>query len=184
MAQHGAAHGAAGHAGDRKAGFFSSLGKDIKNFAKKLDANMPKATTGGRPLVTDVPWGEEPTLVAVGSSRIVSQRLERLPSRKHTMRVNSPEVTAWDGTAPGPHPGAMPMGGLGALALPGLEHQARQSLLITLATYNLQERMVKGDGACQFRALSDQLYGNEQHHGTVRARAVTQVRVWPVACCL
>jgi hypothetical protein len=30
--------------------------------------------------------------------------------------------------------------------------------------YGLAEREVVGDGACQFRVVADQLYGDERHH--------------------
>ncbi|KAG2492762.1 hypothetical protein HYH03_008927 [Edaphochlamys debaryana] len=52
----------------------------------------------------------------------------------------------------------------------------RQRLLQTLKVYDLAERQVAGDGNCQFRALSDQLYGNPDHHAAVRSAVVSQLR--------
>lgn len=49
----------------------------------------------------------------------------------------------------------------------------RARLLERLATYDLVEKEVSGDGNCQFRALSDQLYGTTEHHGAVRASIVS-----------
>lgn len=55
----------------------------------------------------------------------------------------------------------------------------RRRLDRTLAQHSLVERVVTGDGACQFRAVSDQLYGLEAAHGTVRAAAVAQLAACP-----
>ncbi|GFH16550.1 OTU domain-containing protein, partial [Haematococcus lacustris] len=38
------------------------------------------------------------------------------------------------------------------------------------------EKVVKGDGACQFRSLSDQLYGDADHHAFVRQQVVQHLR--------
>ena len=40
-------------------------------------------------------------------------------------------------------------------------------------------RDVEGDGACQFRALAVQLWGDEEAHGEVRAQAVAHLRQQP-----
>lgn len=48
-----------------------------------------------------------------------------------------------------------------------------------LSDYGLQARDVKGDGACQFRAVADQLFGNQEQHAIVRARAVAQLQAHP-----
>jgi hypothetical protein len=42
--------------------------------------------------------------------------------------------------------------------------------------YGLGELRVDGDGACQFRALSDQLYRSPRHHRAVRTAVVAQLR--------
>lgn len=35
---------------------------------------------------------------------------------------------------------------------------------------------MEGDGNCQFRALSDQIFGSQQHHAVVRAAAVAHMK--------
>jgi len=44
-----------------------------------------------------------------------------------------------------------------------------------LKLYELVEHKVKGDGNCQFRALSDQLYQTPDHHEFVREQIISQV---------
>ncbi|KAJ7976934.1 OTU domain-containing protein [Quillaja saponaria] len=51
-----------------------------------------------------------------------------------------------------------------------------QRLLDRLQLYNFVERKVQGDGNCQFRALSDQLYQTPEHHNLVRQQAVNQLK--------
>lgn len=55
----------------------------------------------------------------------------------------------------------------------------RDRLLHRLALYGLCEREVRGDGNCQFRALSDQLYRSPDHHLAVRAKIVQRLRTAP-----
>ncbi|KAF8042614.1 hypothetical protein BT93_A1064 [Corymbia citriodora subsp. variegata] len=45
-----------------------------------------------------------------------------------------------------------------------------------LQLYDLVERKVEGDGNCQFRALSDQLYETSENHEYVRGEIVKQLR--------
>ncbi|XP_031091796.1 OVARIAN TUMOR DOMAIN-containing deubiquitinating enzyme 11 [Ipomoea triloba] len=45
-----------------------------------------------------------------------------------------------------------------------------------LATYGLTEIQIQGDGNCQFRALSDQLYRNQDYHKYVRKQVVKQLK--------
>ena len=47
------------------------------------------------------------------------------------------------------------------------------------ATKGWRMRDVVGDGACQFRALAQQLWGGEEHHSTVRAEVVNHLRANP-----
>ncbi|KAG6538051.1 hypothetical protein ZIOFF_003154 [Zingiber officinale] len=54
-----------------------------------------------------------------------------------------------------------------------------QRLIDRLQLYGLVERKVEGDGNCQFRALSDQLYGTPERHKLVRHRIVDQLRSHP-----
>ncbi|KAK6912888.1 OTU domain [Dillenia turbinata] len=53
-----------------------------------------------------------------------------------------------------------------------LDHQR---LLQRLNIYGLCEVKVSGDGNCQFRALSDQIYRSPEHHKHVRKEIVKQV---------
>ena len=52
----------------------------------------------------------------------------------------------------------------------------RNRLLVRLKRESLREVQVLGDGNCQFRALSEQLYGNEDSHKAIRARVVEHLR--------
>ncbi|XP_042384738.1 OVARIAN TUMOR DOMAIN-containing deubiquitinating enzyme 12-like isoform X2 [Zingiber officinale] len=54
-----------------------------------------------------------------------------------------------------------------------------QRLLERLRLYDLIERKVQGDGNCQFRALSDQLYQTSEHHEFVRQQVVEQLKSHP-----
>ncbi|XP_044482419.1 OVARIAN TUMOR DOMAIN-containing deubiquitinating enzyme 12-like isoform X2 [Mangifera indica] len=54
-----------------------------------------------------------------------------------------------------------------------LDHQR---LLERLQVYDLVERKVQGDGNCQFRALSDQIYRTPEHHEFVRHQVVNQLK--------
>lgn len=51
-----------------------------------------------------------------------------------------------------------------------------QRLLQRLNVYGLCEVRVSGDGNCQFRALSDQLYRSPEHHKHVRKDIVKQLK--------
>lgn len=48
-----------------------------------------------------------------------------------------------------------------------------------LSDYGLVARDITGDGACQFRAVADQIYKDQELHGEVRARAVQRLRAHP-----
>lgn len=45
-----------------------------------------------------------------------------------------------------------------------------------LDLYGLQEKVVRGDGNCQFRAISDQLFGDPERHREVRDMVMMQLR--------
>ncbi|XP_057982917.1 OVARIAN TUMOR DOMAIN-containing deubiquitinating enzyme 12 isoform X2 [Malania oleifera] len=51
-----------------------------------------------------------------------------------------------------------------------------QRLLQRLNIYGLYEVKVAGDGNCQFRALSDQMYKSPEHHKHVRKEIVKQLK--------
>ncbi|KAK4255130.1 hypothetical protein QN277_008166 [Acacia crassicarpa] len=57
-----------------------------------------------------------------------------------------------------------------------LDHQR---LLHRLQLYELVESKVEGDGNCQFRALSDQIYRTPEHHKFVREQVVNQLKSYP-----
>ncbi|XP_076895780.1 OVARIAN TUMOR DOMAIN-containing deubiquitinating enzyme 9-like [Bidens hawaiensis] len=57
-----------------------------------------------------------------------------------------------------------------------LDHQR---LMDRLQIYDLVELKVSGDGNCQFRSLSDQIYRSSQHHTLVREQIVRQLRIHP-----
>ncbi|XP_071934869.1 OVARIAN TUMOR DOMAIN-containing deubiquitinating enzyme 9 isoform X3 [Coffea arabica] len=54
-----------------------------------------------------------------------------------------------------------------------------QRLLDRLQLYDLVELKVSGDGNCQFRSLSDQIYRTPEHHKFVRQQIVTQLQSHP-----
>ncbi|XP_022746001.1 OTU domain-containing protein DDB_G0284757-like isoform X2 [Durio zibethinus] len=54
-----------------------------------------------------------------------------------------------------------------------------QRLLDRLQLYGLAEYKVQGDGNCQFRSLSDQLYRSQDHHKFVRQQVVSQIKSNP-----
>ncbi|XP_019444318.1 PREDICTED: uncharacterized protein LOC109348371 isoform X2 [Lupinus angustifolius] len=54
-----------------------------------------------------------------------------------------------------------------------------QRLLDRLQVYDFVEHRVQGDGNCQFRALSDQLYNAPDHHKFVRRQVVNQLKSNP-----
>lgn len=56
---------------------------------------------------------------------------------------------------------------------------AHARLLSRLSAWGLRERPVKGDGNCQFRAVADQLWGDEAQHALVRQMAVEQLAEEP-----
>ena len=49
-------------------------------------------------------------------------------------------------------------------------------LIARLDAFGLREKKVSGDGNCQFRALSDQLFRTPEHYGEVRKKIVQQLR--------
>ncbi|CAD7938160.1 unnamed protein product [Amoebophrya sp. A25] len=54
--------------------------------------------------------------------------------------------------------------------------EAHDRLLARIVHYGLRERDVQGDGNCQFRAIADQLYGNEKHHGAIRNKVLERLQ--------
>ncbi|KAE9589897.1 hypothetical protein Lal_00037588 [Lupinus albus] len=54
-----------------------------------------------------------------------------------------------------------------------------ERLLDRLQLYDVIERKVDGDGNCQFRSLSDQLYRSPEHHKFVREQIIEQLESFP-----
>ncbi|KAL1542417.1 OVARIAN TUMOR DOMAIN-containing deubiquitinating enzyme 9-like [Salvia divinorum] len=54
-----------------------------------------------------------------------------------------------------------------------------QRLLNRLQLYDLVELKILGDGNCQFRSLSDQIYRTSDHHKFVREQVVNQLKLRP-----
>ncbi|XP_031373184.1 OVARIAN TUMOR DOMAIN-containing deubiquitinating enzyme 9-like isoform X1 [Punica granatum] len=54
-----------------------------------------------------------------------------------------------------------------------------QRLLDRLQLYDLVENKIQGDGNCQFRAISDQLYRSPEYHEFVRQEIVQQLKSHP-----
>uniref|UniRef100_A0A0A0KBF7 ubiquitinyl hydrolase 1 n=2 Tax=Cucumis sativus TaxID=3659 RepID=A0A0A0KBF7_CUCSA len=65
--------------------------------------------------------------------------------------------------------------------IPSVDEEAldHQRLLDRLQLYYLIELKVQGDGNCQFRALSDQIYRTSEHHKFVREQVVNQLKSYP-----
>ncbi|GFR49572.1 hypothetical protein Agub_g11619 [Astrephomene gubernaculifera] len=99
-----------------------------------------------------------PDLMSVPSSR--ERTLSRTLSRAPSQQV-SPHVL--------PAPLLLP-------PEPPVVSADRRRLAATLALYDLVELQVAGDGNCQFRALSDQLYGHPDSHTEVRQAVVATLR--------
>lgn len=57
--------------------------------------------------------------------------------------------------------------------MPGLSHDTR--LAARLDRLNLDVVAMAGDGNCQFRALSHELYGTADHHLVVRKAAISHI---------
>ncbi|KAJ7515712.1 hypothetical protein O6H91_22G024600 [Diphasiastrum complanatum] len=85
----------------------------------------------------------------------VRKRLTHMDSIPHVPKINGEIPTADDAT---------------------LDHQR---LWERLELYGLRERKIPGDGNCQFRALSDQLYRTSEHHKFVRKQIVRQLKSHP-----
>lgn len=54
-----------------------------------------------------------------------------------------------------------------------------ERLLNRLQLYDLVELKISGDGNCQFRSLSDQIYRTPEHHKSVREQVVNQLKSQP-----
>ncbi|KAL6520618.1 hypothetical protein OROMI_032178 [Orobanche minor] len=85
----------------------------------------------------------------------VGKRLNQMVSIPHVPKVNGELTTADE------------------------EISDHQRLMGRLQLYDLVELTVSGDGNCQFRSLSDQIYRSADHHKFVRDQIVTQLKSYP-----
>ncbi|XP_047310071.1 OVARIAN TUMOR DOMAIN-containing deubiquitinating enzyme 12-like [Impatiens glandulifera] len=85
----------------------------------------------------------------------IGKRLTQMVSIPHVPKING-EIPSFDEAT--------------------LDHQR---LLDRLQLYDLVECKVLGDGNCQFRALSDQIYRTSEHHEFVRQQIVDQIQSCP-----
>ncbi|KAL6137106.1 hypothetical protein ACLB2K_062401 [Fragaria x ananassa] len=82
----------------------------------------------------------------------LGKRLSHLDSIPHTPRVNGEIPDVNDAT------------------------QDHKRLSERLATYDLAELQIEGDGNCQFRAIADQLFRNPDYHKHVRNQVIKQLK--------
>ncbi|KAI4318929.1 hypothetical protein MLD38_032582 [Melastoma candidum] len=102
--------------------------------------------------IADVLAEEEASNAAFNGNVMLTKRLSHLDSIPHTPRV---------------------VGEIPDSTEASLDHER---LSERLATYHLEELQIEGDGNCQFRAISDQLFRNPDHHKTVRKEVVKQLK--------
>lgn len=89
-----------------------------------------------------------------GGDGAVGKRLAHLSSTPHVPRINRSIPTVDDAS---------------------FDHQR---LSERLREYGLGERRMTGDGNCQFRAISDQLYRTPEKHKSVRKQVVYQLKAF------
>eukprot|EP00250_Pteridium_aquilinum_P004496 c14696_g1_i1 orf=216-938(+) len=87
-----------------------------------------------------------------GGDAAIGKRLSHLSSIPHIPRINRSIPTYTDAES---------------------DHQR---LLERLYEYGLEERKMSGDGNCQFRAISDQLYRTPEKHKYVRKHVIYQLK--------
>ncbi|KAI3793462.1 hypothetical protein L1987_36081 [Smallanthus sonchifolius] len=85
----------------------------------------------------------------------VGKRINQMMPIRHVPKVNGEMPTADEATS---------------------DHQR---LMDRLQIYDLVELKVSGDGNCQFRSLSDQIYRSSEHHKLVREQVVQQLKFHP-----
>ncbi|KAK9061272.1 hypothetical protein SSX86_018452 [Deinandra increscens subsp. villosa] len=85
----------------------------------------------------------------------VGKRINQMMPIRHIPKVNGEMPTADEATS---------------------DHQR---LMDRLQIYELVELKVSGDGNCQFRSLSDQIYRSSEHHKLVREQVVHQLKCHP-----
>lgn len=124
-----------------------SLNQSMANYSLDDDENTNDSST------RQFDYGEELSYSLELSDDEVGKRLNQLASIPHVPKVNG-EIPSLDEAT--------------------LDHQR---LLDRLQLYQLVESKVQGDGNCQFRALSDQVYRTTEHHQFVRQQIVNQLKL-------
>lgn len=123
----------------------------------------PPSPASAAALAASAPVAEWRALLErAASERVAGERFAPLVPRPLQQQATAAAPWPWSGLGSG-----------------GTENKERARLAATLARLGLVERPVKGDGACQFRALSDQLYGSEDYHEAVRGLAVQTLAAHP-----
>ncbi|XP_076929749.1 OVARIAN TUMOR DOMAIN-containing deubiquitinating enzyme 12-like [Bidens hawaiensis] len=134
-----------------------------------LNQSMANCSLGDDEVTNDMPPCESPTSELNYGEELsyslelsdeyalddeVGNRLNHMASVPHVPKVNG-EIPSLDEAT--------------------LDHQR---LLDRLQLYQLVESKVIGDGNCQFRALSDQVYHTTEHHKFVRQQIVNQLELY------
>ncbi|KAJ0704934.1 putative ubiquitinyl hydrolase 1 [Helianthus annuus] len=89
----------------------------------------------------------------------VGKRINKMVPIRHVPKVNGEMPTADEATS---------------------DHQRLMDRCsLSLKIYDLVELKVSGDGNCQFRSLSDQIYRSNEHHKLVREQVVHQLKLHP-----
>ena len=128
-------------------------------------SSSPPSPASAAALAASAPLADWRALLErAASERVAGERFAPLVPRP---LLSAAAPWPWSGIGSG-------FGGAG-----GGENRERARLAATLARLGLVERPVGGDGACQFRALSDQLYGSEDYHEAVRGLAVQTLAAHP-----
>ncbi|CAG9464664.1 unnamed protein product [Pedinophyceae sp. YPF-701] len=106
-------------------------------------------------------------------------------AKRGPMKINTLRRDLYTGTASRrsgrSHPDSMGPDEDAAAAVPSraevpLPMSSEALMTERLAKYALREKEVVGDGSCQFRSLSDQLFGSEKFHVEVRKVVVKQLK--------
>ncbi|KAL4443969.1 hypothetical protein ABPG75_011706 [Micractinium tetrahymenae] len=140
-----------------------AVARHDEQLARELQEEELQQLSGEeRARLTDLPG----MLIESPLVRTLSEKLSSLAGvsvAKLVPRVNPSEATA----------------AAEAAAAAAAEPTGRALLERRLKLYCLTERVVKGDGACQFRSLSDQLYRTPRLHAFVRQVVCQQLRAHP-----
>ena len=100
----------------------------------------------------------------------VAAQLQQEAWKETTLRVADAKVAPAVASSPAARPP-------NSARLPPTEVQSEgQRLRERLRQFGLREQPIVGDGACMFRAVADQLWGDQERHVQVRQRAIEMLR--------